>query len=251
VPIGRRINNFGDLLGPLIVGRILSMQGIDVSQAVRDRRLLTIGSILHLARNGDVIWGTGVNGKVPDEHHDFDTLDVRAVRGPVTQQLLLSRGIEAPAVFGDPGLLLPVVVPELRNWTRTRRHRLTIVPNFNDYQKYDAHPDLLDPRSPVFVCLRRLAESELVVGSSLHAIVVAESLGIPARLVSSGAEAPLKYEDYFLGTGRQRLRTARSVEQAVKMDGEEPAIFDAGELLAAFPSDLWARPGGDDDEQQS
>lgn len=237
--IGRRVNNFGDRLGPLIVARILAMNQVDPRMAPRNRRLLSVGSVLHFARDHDVIWGTGVNGKRPSTDHVFHTLDVRAVRGPRTRDFLSSRGVDAPAIFGDPVLLLPLVAPELVSCSRSKRYPLTIVPNFNDFPAYEPAPTLLDPRSPVELCLRRIAQSEFVVGSSLHAIVVAESLGIPARLISSSIEDPLKYEDYYLGSGRPGVEAARTVEEAVRMGGERGPVFDTNQLLGAFPFDLW------------
>jgi pyruvyltransferase len=239
IEIGRRVNNFGDLLGPLLVARILAVHQVDPRTAHSDRRLLSVGSVLHFARDHDVIWGTGVNGKRPDSDYVFRALDVRAVRGPRTREFLSSRGVDAPTIFGDPVLLLPLVMPELVGWSGTKQYSLTVVPNFNDFSAYEPALTLLDPRSPVDVCLRRIARSEFIVGSSLHAIVVAESLGIPARLVSSSVENPFKYEDYYLGTGRPNADTARTVEEAVRMGGERGPIFDATQLLGAFPFDLW------------
>ena len=237
--MGRAINNFGDLLGPLIVRRVLAMHNIDSRSARYDRRLLSIGSVLHFARDGDVIWGTGVNGKKSDIDYTFQSLDVRAVRGPRTREFLIDRGVAAPGVYGDPALLLPVVAPELARCALTKRYPLTVVPNFNDLAQYGSTHSLLDPRSPIDVCLRRIAHSELVVGSSLHAIIAAESLGIPARVVSSPVEDRFKYEDYYLGTGRGAAIIAESVDEAVEMGGERAMSFDATRLLRAFPLDLW------------
>ena len=243
IDIGRRIDNFGDLLGPLIVARILAMHQVDPTWAPRDRRLLSVGSVLHFARDHDVIWGTGVNGKRdPDSDYLFSTLDVRAVRGPETRDFLSSRGVTAPAIFGDPVLLLPLLAPELVSCSGIKQYSLTIVPNFNDLSSYRPASTILDPRSPVDVCLRRIARSEFVTGSSLHAIVVAESLGIPARLISSPIESPFKYEDYYLGTGRANAEVAQTAEEAVRMGGEHGPIFDASQLLDAFPLDLWRNP---------
>ncbi len=242
IEIGRRVNNFGDLLGPLLVARILAMHRVNPRTAPSDRRLLSVGSVLHFARDHDVIWGTGVNGKRPDSDYAFSALDVRAVRGHRTRDFLADRGVEAPAIFGDPVLLLPLVAPELVSCARLKQYPLTVVPNFNDFPTYEPAPTLLDPRSPVEVCLKRIAQSEFVAGSSLHAIVVAESLGIPARLISSSIEDPLKYEDYYLGTGRSDPEVADTVEEAVRMGGERGPVFDARRLLAAFPLDLWERP---------
>jgi pyruvyltransferase len=79
VRIRPRINNFGDLLGPVIVRRLLELRGIDPKRG-RPTRLLSVGSVLRLAREGDTIWGTGANGKSLDRAFDFEALDVRATR---------------------------------------------------------------------------------------------------------------------------------------------------------------------------
>jgi pyruvyltransferase len=87
--------------------------------------------------------------------------------------------------------------------------------------------------------LRRIASSELVVGTSLHGIVLAEAFGIPARLIRPGVEPMLKYQDYYGGTGRERFTVADSVEDAIHLGGEVAPSWDAEPLLGAFPEDLW------------
>jgi pyruvyltransferase len=99
---------------------------------------------------------------------------------------------------------------------------------------------VLSPRAPLARVLRGIAHSELVVGSSLHGVIVAEALGVPARAVRSHAEPSLKYEDYFLATGRDPDEVvAGSVEEARERGGAPPPAWDPAPLLASFPADLW------------
>lgn len=239
IPIKRRVNNFGDLLGPLVVDRMVRAAAI--APDAGDGRLLSVGSVLHQARDGDVVWGAGRNGKIPAEKHRFASLDVRAVRGPRTREFLAQRGIDCPTVYGDPALLLPDLVPELADVDRTED--VTVVPNFNDLRRDRGRwpRRVLDPCSPLWRCLRRIVSSRLVVGSSLHAIVVAEAFGVPARAVRSTLEAEVKYLDYYEGTGRSDVRMAETVDEALSLGGAEPPQWDAGRLRAAFPYDLWRR----------
>lgn len=252
---GPRKNNFGDLLGPIIVKRLLEQRGIDPRAGKDSRRLLAVGSIMHFARDGDVIWGTGVNGRSLDltgknaaETQDlsmkFAQLDVRAVRGPLTRQFLDERGIAAPAVYGDPGLLVGTL------WSRDElvsaagiadvTHRsITVVPNFHDFAAQSHESGAVDPQGPIAKVLGAIAASDLVVGSSLHGVIVAESLGIPARLVVSGNEPLYKYRDYYAGTGREDFTPATSIEQACELGGEPLPNWDSRPLLDAFPYDLW------------
>jgi pyruvyltransferase len=241
VPVKRPVNNFGDLLGRVIVDRLRKMAQLP-SETDRTGRLLSVGSILHFAKDGDVIWGSGVNGKISPSSHTYSFLDVRAVRGPLTREFLRSRGIEVPEIFGDPALLLPHVAPELLDAARHKKHKVTIVPNFQDLRLHRPsrlNPNLLNPSSGLWRCLYRIVQSELVVGSSLHAIIVAEAFGIPARAVRSKVEHEFKYLDYYTGTGRNSFSPAPTACDAIKAGGEPSPRSSVQPLLDAFPSDLW------------
>ena len=161
-------------------------------------------------------------------------------------RFLMERGIEAPEIYGDPALLLPVVLPELREEANRKKFEVTVVPNYRDLDNnpgWRLSPKVLNPRAPLSRVLSRIAASELVVGSSLHGIVVAEALGVPARLVRSAVETDFKYDDYYEGTGRPGYSPAETIREAVAAGGEPPPVFSPDTLLAAFPADLW-QPSG-------
>jgi len=227
--LARPVRNFGDLLGPVVVRELVAQLGL--GPAGQRRRLLAIGSVLHFGRPGDVVWGAGRNAKAADE---VEGLDVRAVRGPRT-----AAGHPGVLAGGDPALLLGGLRPEL---VVPPEHRsgVAIVPNLNELVGMRRHRGVVNPRAPLARVLRRLASSELVVGSSLHGIVVAEALGVPARAVRSAAEPALKYEDHYLATGRDPDEVvATSVEEAIERGGAPAPVWDAMPLLEAFPVDLW------------
>jgi pyruvyltransferase len=241
VPIERPVNNFGDLLGPIIVERMRRLAELSHETSTAGR-LLSVGSVLHFARDGDVIWGSGVNGKVPRDSYAFSRLDVRAVRGPLTRAFLQDRGITVPEIYGDPALLLPHVAPGLRAAAQHKRHQVTIVPNIQDLRLHRFRsllPHVLNPRSGLRRCLYRIVQSELVVGSSLHAIIVAEAFGIPARVVGSEVEHDFKYADYYAGTGRSSYSAAPTIREAITAGGEPLPHLSVRPLLDAFPADLW------------
>ncbi|MDH5835575.1 polysaccharide pyruvyl transferase family protein [Luteimonas kalidii] len=241
-PKDGRINT-GDQLSRDIVSCVLALRGHSLLDArATRRRLLAIGSILHFARSGDAVWGSGVNGKVDQNLHRFETLDVRAVRGPGTRRFLHERGVAVPEVYGDPGLLMPLFFPASL-LDGGQRRPVVVVPHFNEPPaKYRGHADLVWPDCPPVTFVRRLLGAGLVVSSSLHGLVLAEAYGIPAVYLDWGnGEDRFKYDDYYAGTGRTRWHSGGSIEECVALggnDGFDLAAIQA-KLLAAFPYDLW------------
>ncbi|OWP20257.1 hypothetical protein CBF90_14405 [Microbacterium sp. AISO3] len=242
LPLRRPLNNFGDLLGPVIVERMVDRLGL--TETDRKSRLLAVGSILKLAQDGDVVWGIGANGKSLTGPFDFSRLDVRAVRGPLTRDFLVSRGVEVPSVFGDPGLLVGHLWQrdELAMRAPAGTPRIVVLPNFHDFkQQRKTHRNAVDPTTGLWEVIGAIAQADLVVGSSLHGIVIAESLGVPARLVRSHTEPAFKYDDYFQGTGRAEVGVAATVDEALAMGGSSPLKWDPSPLVQAFPAELWSR----------
>lgn len=238
LPGGPRVNNFGDLLGPVVVADRHRVAGL--GRAVRRRRLMAIGSILHFAGEGEVIWGAGVNGNALEEAYPTH-LDIRAVRGPLTRSFLADKGHLVPEVYGDPGLL----IADLAGVDRTRTPepgRSVLIPNLNDVPAHRTHPHLIEPTLDLSRIIDAILASELVIASSLHGIVLAEALGRPAQLLRSGHEPRFKYEDYYLGTGRSSFRVAPDATTAEQWGGEPAPDWDPAPLLEAFPADLWTQP---------
>lgn len=227
-------DNFGDALSRVIVNEVLARRGLSLeTQTCKPARLLAVGSILHFARDSDVVWGSGCRSLSHD--HNFKSLDVRAVRGPLTWEFLRSRGIEAPEIFGDPAMLLPVLFP--CRFERSNKHDLTIVTHFKDTV---AHLNaVIHATAPWDRIVERIAASAFVLSSSLHGIIVAEALGIPARYLRVSDYEPLfKFRDYYEGTGRT-MTFATSVAMGIEMGGMPLPVTDRERLLASFPLDLW------------
>lgn len=233
------------MLAVPLVERLLALQGVP-SWSDDPRLLLTVGSVLHFAHGPTVVWGSGVNPKIAPSRYRRADLDVRAVRGPITAEFLRSRGVTVPTVYGDPALLVGRLFPDLlAAAAEGPLHPITCVPNLNERRMSGvlgvASAQHLDPRDNLDHVLRRISQSGFVLGSSLHAIIVAESLGVPARFVASTVEPEAKYRDYLLGTGRPDVQVATSVDEALALGGMRPPEADLDALMDAFPYDLWAR----------
>jgi len=241
-----RTGNFGDLIGP---GLIRALSGRDVALVDgpgAPRKLLTVGSVLHRARDGDVIWGTGLKGSAPRLAPEVRALDVRAVRGPVTLDFLRRKGIDVGRVtqLFDPGSLVGAMFPDAVAEAGTLPRRpFLIVPHFRDLpillrRRPDLAGTLVSPDGTVADVVRRIASAERIVSSSLHGIIVAEALGIPAVwLAPAGGEDEMKYSDYYFGTGRYAIRRAAKLDDALRAEPMPLPRLDVAAMLASFPHD--------------
>jgi pyruvyltransferase len=238
--------NFGDYLSRVVVAATAGRLGVGKFRRKQEaRKMLAIGSILHFARDGDVVWGSGVNGKVDPGKHRFTMLDVRMVRGPLTRKFLIERGIPVAPVYGDPALLLPYLLPHCQ-WTPTPG-KIIVIPNLNDLpycnDRIPVTMSLVTPLLHWKFLLREILTSELVITSSLHGIVVSEAFGVPVRFVMPvGGETLFKYKDYFEGTGRVLKVPPDSIidklipESGVSMPSP---VYDSDAMLKAFPVDFF------------
>lgn len=239
----RAIPNFGDEIGPIIVRALLAERRLPAPEESRvDGRLISVGSVFHFARPGDHVWGTGINAKRQSDFVKPSDVHIHAVRGPRTADELERLGFDVPRVYGDPALLLRKIPEVGRLVSSEKRRRVALIPNFNDLGSYRGHPDLVSPLQDPISVARIIAESEFVVGSSLHAMVFADALGVPSRLIASANEHPFKYEDYYLGSGREPQTAASSLEDALRMGPVDQVDFDPEPLLAAFPEALFSGP---------
>ncbi|MDQ7969245.1 MAG: hypothetical protein REI95_06335 [Oxalicibacterium faecigallinarum] len=239
-PAGNR-ENFGDHLSRVIVTKLLAdHQHLLDEETDASHTLLAIGSILHFAQDHDVIWGSGVNGKIAADAHAFSSLDVRAVRGPLTRAFLMERDIMVPEIYGDPALLMPTLFPD--RFAVQTRSRYVVVPNLHDIDivRHLGLQNVVSPMTTWNRCIPDILTGELVIASSLHGLILAEAYGLPARYLRLSEEENIfKYNDYVMGTGRGEIEAARSIEEALEMGGMAPPVFDAQQLIAAFPFDLW------------
>lgn len=242
---GKNVPNFGDDLSSVIVSLMLAKMGRTLlDEAVEPRELLAIGSIIHLAKQNAVLWGSGVNGKIPEHFHTYRSLDVRAVRGPYTREWLWEKKrIEAPEIYGDPALLLPVLAGDRLKPEPVVEH--IFVPNLNDMLNgvvFDLPPDttVVSPMQSWHRVVEKIIQARFVSATSLHGVIVAEAFGIPARYVRlTETENIFKYNDYYSGTGRDSVEFARSVHEAVEMGGVQEISTSFNRLYDAFPTDLW------------
>ena len=244
--------NFGDELSPLLVRRILDRSGladVAVQPSGDGPKLLAVGSVLQQAREGDVVWGAGVNGKNwPRRLKTVANLHVASVRGPLTQRALQRFGFEAPAIFGDPGLLFPELFrDEIAQAGETVRRKygkadVIYIPNLNDEsllpERFALLPEgvtLVSPTATPVEVAAMVAQARLVISSSLHGLVFADACGVPCRAHLSAFEPIFKYVDYFEGVGRSQYAFHLTIEDALEAADLARVQIDTRPILQAFP----------------
>lgn len=242
---GRVFENFGDIISLKLVERIVGepVRIYKKGQKPPEKKLLAIGSLLYFANDNDVLWGTGYNAKIKSKKDfKFKTLDVRAVRGPLTRKFLWDTfHIQCPEIYGDPTLLFPYFFPEFQRKANPA-YDYIIIPHYSDEELFlkEEWENVVYSTEPWDEVLQKILSSRFVISTSLHGIIMAEAYHIPARLLVASHKEPLfKYYDYYLGTNRPYFQYATSVEEAMEMGGELPFECDLKKLYEAFPFEFW------------
>lgn len=236
--------NVGDSLSPVIVQWICEQKGIDPTAPVKGtRHLFALGSVLGMGKCDAVIWGSGIHCMAAAEtvagQRNWRRYDIRAVRGPVTALLLRMAGYRCPQIYGDPGILMPLIYQP----QTSEQHPVTLIRHYislgNEVEGIHClNPDTQDYKA----FLTDLCASEKIISSSLHGIILAEAYGIPAVWLIEGVEDQrMKYLDWYYSTGRYNVRFAENIEQALTI--EPMALPDLSKmqkaLLDSFPADMY------------
>jgi len=234
---GRR-GNFGDMLSPVLT-RALSGRPAVFRKSTP--RLFAVGSLLKFAEKGDRVWGAGFIGETDTAKQG---IIIHAVRGPLTRGRLLAQGIDCPAIYGDPALLLPAIYPAS---TQVRRG-IGIIPHYVDHARLKQAVKRLDVRvidirAGIDKVLHEAMCCEVLLCSSLHGCILADAYGIPNiwvelsdRVVGGG----FKFRDYYASTEREAVcvnwRKAIDVDAAVRQALDAPkAKIDLVPLVKSFP----------------
>lgn len=238
--------NFGDELSVAIVDQMLALRGLRLDFTVpASQRLLGVGSILQMACEGDVVWGSGVNGRNTGDEPTWRQIDVRAVRGPLTREYLVRKrpDLPVPAIYGDPGLLLFDLFPTLLNRrTRPAHPERIVIPNLNDLRLKTLNTDLpvVSPLEPWPLVCEHIVQAKEIITSSLHGLALGQWLGKNVKLVRFSRTEPMfKYEDYALGAKAGELRVFNDVASALTADLTAAPVRAPEGLADAFPYDLW------------
>jgi pyruvyltransferase len=191
--------NFGDLLSPLIL-REYGLRPFYTDKYLAE--VVTVGSILSSLPEtySGYIFGTGL---IRDEAKRFPNAKIIALRGAMTRERI---GASENTILGDPGLLSSKFINRQK-----KTYKIGIVPHYKDkddkrvadiFKNRTDEINLIDVQKKPLEVIREIDKCDYIISSSLHGIVVADSLGIPNawvllsdKVVGDG----FKFYDYATG----------------------------------------------------
>lgn len=204
--------NYGDILGYYLVDKLSQKKIVRVIQPRGGRwykwikkHYVTVGSIISVVSRRSVVWGSGII----KENAIVDKAKFLAVRGPRTRKRLLELGYKVPEIYGDPALLLPLLIPN----TLAKKYTLGIIPHYVDY---DEISNVFSSREDIKVIdlltndvektTKEIMECETIISSSLHGVIVSHAYQIPAVWIKFSDKLSgdnVKFYDYYESVGIQ------------------------------------------------
>lgn len=188
--------NFGDVLTPYL----LEYFNIDYKFTKKPPAdLICIGSIARHASDNTTVLGSGFisrkNPINPKANYKF-------VRGPLTRDMILSKGGNCPEIYGDAAMLLPLFCNESK-----KENEVGIVPHVWHYKEvknmYPKHKVINLQTKNALDVAKEISSCRYIISSSLHGIIAAHAYGIPAAWVNFGnlKGDGMKFQDHFLSAG--------------------------------------------------
>lgn len=204
--------NFGDMIGPWIAAKLTGKVVLNVASLKSSSgAILGVGSIIGtptVHHRNMKIWGSGL---ITDKKIHKTMLKLKlsnvsqivAVRGLLTQKKLSQYGFDVQPIYGDPGLVFsqlydPVMVRENK--------KIVIVPHYIHFEFFQqmnlGEFHVVDVRKNVTKVVDEISSADVVISTSLHGLIIAQSYGIPwvhlhiqKGLLLSGDD--FKFRDFF------------------------------------------------------
>lgn len=241
---GVKYYNVGDYLSKVIFEMLMSHFNINSYCSAKKVCVAHVGSIIQFIGQDCVVYGSGFLFKWAKTQFARKKirLDIRAVRGPITREILMELGYDVPQVYGDPAILLPLFY----NPIVEKKYDYIVIPHESHYKKYQnvSFPVLSTLTNDWEMFIKEIKASKLVISSSLHGIIIAEAYGIQAVFLDETENHDqTKYDDYYYSTGRYNYVKGKTVEECLKINPEIIPDFDVMRklLLEAFPIDIFQK----------
>lgn len=242
--------NVGDYLSSVIYQWMLERKQLKKdSPAKKTCHLLGVGSIIATKPFDAVIWGSGIHTVVTQhllfKWKKYVKYDVRAVRGPITHNILKSCGYACEnVVYGDPAVLMPLIyMPK----SQEKKYDISVIQHLSVKEKNvlcDKCHSIEIQTTDYKHVIDEIVASKMVISSSLHGIILSEAYGVPAIFMNENGKMYseiIKYFDWYYSTNRRTVVMAESLEEAQTLSPMKLPELNMmqKELLECFPYDLW------------
>lgn len=200
------------------------------------------------------IWGTGF--LIGDVHGRYlrKNLAVHALRGELTKAKLAEEiGYKGSPVLADPGLM----ACEFVKHSITVSHCIGFIPHFRELnlpvvkEIRDKWPELyfIDITQPYGKVLEDIKSCELIISSSLHGLIFADSLGVPNKHIVLSDKIKgdgFKFRDYYSSFGVEdepfviqntEIPKEQEIYDSYKIEPKSVNAKVQG-LIDSFPKDL-------------
>ncbi len=199
--------NFGDMLVPIIMKGVFNIDTQLVNPGCHGKYLI-IGSELPnrgIVQPNDIIWGYGTR-------HDQNIflnkgVKVLAVRGKITHSYITEW--VGNIAYGDPATFLPQIYTPKK---LEKHYEIGIIPHHRDLELgvFDNIKDdnifVFDITKDPYTIIDQINNCDLIITSSLHGCIIAESYGKPVvwalGYYSAEEGFEIKFNDYFSSSGR-------------------------------------------------
>ena len=218
--------NFGDILTPAILDHFSITYKFVNHYSQADA--ICVGSIARRAGKGVTVLGSGI---ISRSDKVIAEANWRFVRGPYTRERVKFFGGECPEIYGDPALLLPLIVDP-----SDKKYEVGIVPHNVDYkyvsESYSKHNIIgLGTRNYKNV-IDKITQCESIITSSLHGVICAHAYGIPAAWVKPNTKLKgdnVKFEDYFASVDIDGIQSTYDKPKFI-----DPGTFNSSKIIDIF-----------------
>lgn len=254
-----RRNNWGDDINYWFLKELADKKIFNYSNLIAwmipksENNILAIGSIIEShCKSNSIIWGSGAM----NAQHILQCrpAKVLAVRGPLTRNLMLSKGIDCPMVYGDPALLLSLYYhPKVE-----KKYKVGIIPHYMDLRNPLIEKILKSSDDIILINLKsyddwheipdKINECEMILSSSLHGLIVSDTYNVPNVWVSFSNEVigggEFKFMDYFASVKRNTMKPIKiesmaDFSKSIHAKNEwKPIHFDFKQLIDNCPFDI-------------
>lgn len=203
----RKFENAGDYFNKILIDKLYYC----VNKSVKDYEnpdIALCGSILThpMLKNSKYIVGCGFqNSKLPVNDNPGSYL---AVRGKLSLERLQENSINPENVkLVDPGLMVSMLYDL---YDISKKYKIGIIPHYIDEDTireiYGNYKIISMKTTDILSVCRQIKECEVILSSSLHGIIFAHSLGIPAYHIELNPlqeRDNFKFKDYYSSYDRK------------------------------------------------